>query len=160
MRLLGLELPVPDHATFSRRSAALKVASALAQADGAVTVGIDSTGLKVFGTGEWHLEKRGGKARRSWRTLHLAVDPDSGAIPASELTGTDEGDTSLVGPLLDQIVRPIGTVLADGADDGEPAYRAGAARAADAPVIIPPRSTAVPSDTAEAPPRTATGTSR
>lgn len=76
MRLLDLDLPIPDHTTFSRRSANLEVASALARADGPVTVVIDSTELKVFGNGEWHLKKHGGHARRSWRKLHLAVDPD------------------------------------------------------------------------------------
>ena len=147
MRLLGLELPVPDHTTFSRRSADLEVVSDLAKADGPVTVVIDSTGLKVFGTGEWHLEKIGGQARRSWRKLHLAVNPDTGEILASELTSNEEGDASLVRPLLDQIARPIGTVLADGAYDGEPVYRAVAAHSPAAEVIIPPRSTAVPSAT-------------
>ena len=92
MRLLGLDLPVPDHTTFSRRSADLKVASALARTDGPVTVVIDSTGLKVFGKGEWHLEKHGGQAHRSWRKLHLAVDPDTGEIMASELTGNEDGE--------------------------------------------------------------------
>jgi hypothetical protein len=86
--LLGLDLPVPDHTTFSRRSVDLGVATALKNASGPVHVVIDSTGLKVFGTGEWQLEKHGGKPRRSWRKLHLAVDPDSGAILASELTTT------------------------------------------------------------------------
>ncbi|KAA0676964.1 IS5 family transposase [Roseomonas genomospecies 6] len=152
MRLLGLDLPVPDHTTFSRRSANREVASALARTDGPVSVVIDSTGLKVFGTGEWHLEKHGGQARRSWRKLHLAVDPDTGEILASELTTTQDGDASLVGPLLDQIKRPIGTVLADGAYDGEPVYRAVAAHTPDAEVIIPPRSTAVPSETAASAP--------
>ncbi|WP_042703954.1 IS5/IS1182 family transposase, partial [Azospirillum sp. B506] len=57
MRLLGLELSVPDHTAFSRRSAKLEVASALAATDGPATVVIDSTGLKVFGQGEWHLER-------------------------------------------------------------------------------------------------------
>ena len=152
MRLLGLELPVPDHTTFSRRSADLEVASGLAKADGPVTVVIDSTGLKVFGTGEWHLEKHGGQARRSWRKLHLAVDPNTGEILASELTTNEEGDASLVGPLLDQIKRPIGTVLADGAYDGEPVYRAVTAHSPGAEVIIPPRATAMPSDTAESVP--------
>ena len=65
MRLLGLKLPVPDHTTFSRRSPDLEVASALSKTDGLVSVVIDSTGLKVFGRGEWHLEKHGGQARRS-----------------------------------------------------------------------------------------------
>jgi transposase len=148
MRLLGLDLPVPDHTTFSRRSANLEVASALSRTDGPVNVVIDATGLKVFGKGQWHLEKHGGQARRSWRKLHLAVDPDTGETLASELTTMQDGDASLVGPLLDQIKRPIGTVLADGAYDGEPVYRAVAAHTPDAEVIIPPRSTAVPSDMA------------
>ena len=108
--------------------------------------------MKVFGTGEWHLEKHGGQARRSWRKLHLAVDPNTGEILASELTTNEEGDASLVGPLLDQIKRPIGTVLADGAYDGEPVYRAVTAHSPGAEVIIPPRATAMPSDTAESVP--------
>ncbi|WP_376967668.1 IS5 family transposase (plasmid) [Azospirillum sp. A26] len=148
MRLLGLDLPVPDHTTYSRRSADLKVASALSRTDGPVNVVIDSTGLKVFGKGEWQLEKHGGQARRSWKKLHLAVDPDTGEILASELTTTQDGDASLVGPLLDQIKRPIGTVLADSAYDGEPVYCAVAAHTPDAEMIIPPRSTAVPSEAA------------
>ncbi|PWC60774.1 transposase [Azospirillum sp. TSH7] len=152
MRLLGLDLPVPDHTTFSRRSANLEVASALARTDGPVRVVIDSTGLKVFGTGEWHLEKHGGQARRSWRKLHLAIDPDTGEILASALTSNEEGDASLIGPLLDQIARPIGTVLADGAYDGEPIYQAVMGHTPDAAVVIPPRSTAVPSDTTETAP--------
>ena len=101
--LLGLDLPVPDHTTFSRRSADLGVATALRKAGGPVNVVIDSTGLKVFGAADWLHEKHGGKPRRSWRKLHLAVDPDSGEILASELTTTGDGDASLVGPLLDQI---------------------------------------------------------
>jgi hypothetical protein len=148
MRLVDLDPPVPDHMTFSRRSANLAVGTALAKAEGLVSVVIDSTRLKVFGTGEWHLEKHGGQARWSWRKLHLAVDPDTGDILASELTTMQDGDASLVGPLLDQIKRPFGTVLADGAYDGEPVYRAVAAHIPDAKVIIPPRSTAMPSETA------------
>ena len=142
--LLGLELPVPDHTTFSRRSADLGVATALKKADEPVHVVIDSTGLKVFGAADWLHEKHGGKPRRSWRKLHLAVDPDNGEILASELTTTDDGDASLVGPLLDQINCPILAVFADGAYDGEPIYRSVAAHTPDAAVIIPPRSTAVP----------------
>jgi len=65
MDLLGLDLLVPDHTTFSRRSADLGVATALKKASGPVHVVTDSTGLKVVGAGEWHLEKRGGKPRRT-----------------------------------------------------------------------------------------------
>jgi hypothetical protein len=152
LRLLGLDLPVPDHTTFSRRSADLSVAKALSAASGPVNVVIDATGLKVFGAGEWQREKHGGRGRRTWRKLHLAVNPDLGEIVASELTTTDDGDASQVGPLLDQIAGPIASITADGAYDCKPVYRTIAGRDPAAAVIIPPRSTAVPSDTAETAP--------
>ena len=63
--LLGLSLDVPDHTTLSRRSAALSLVTALAVPAGPVTVVIDSTGLKVFGAGEWQMAKHGGRDRRT-----------------------------------------------------------------------------------------------
>src|SRR3954447_23871512 len=120
--LLGLGIGVPDHTTFSRRSPGLTLASSLAQAQrtGPVHVVIDSTGLKVYGAGEWLSEKYGERGQRTWRKLHLVVDPNSGEILACELTTIAEGDAALVGPLLDQITSPIASVTADGAYDGEP----------------------------------------
>jgi Transposase DDE domain len=148
--LLGLSVGVPDHTTFSRRSPGLALATALARAQassGPVHVVIDATGLKVRGAGEWLVERHGERGKRTWRKLHLAVDPSTGEILASELTTNDEGDASLVGRLLDRISRPLASVTADGAYDGEPVYRAIAERQPDPPaaVIIPPRATAVPS---------------
>lgn len=152
VQILGLELPVPDYTTLARRSAHLSLATALVKPNGPVTVVIDSSGLKLFGAGEWQMEKHGGKPRRSWRKLHIAVDPNSGDMLAAELTTTEDGDASQVGPLLDQIPGPVTAVLADGAYDGEPVHRAVADRHPDAAVIIPPRCTAVPSQTAETTP--------
>src|SRR6186713_326669 len=129
--LLGLELGIPDHTTFSRRSPGLVLATSLAQAragGGPVHVVIDATGLKVFGAGEWLAEKHGERGKRTWRKLHLAVEPSTGEILASELTSHEEGDASQVGPLLDQIPGPLASVIADGAYDGEPIYRAVAER--------------------------------
>jgi Transposase DDE domain len=154
--LLGVGIGVPDHTTFSRRSPGLALARALAQAQrsGPVHVVIDATGLKVYGAGAWLTETQGERVRRTWRKLHLAVDPASGAILASELTTAEEGDAALVGPLLDQVDGPIASVTADGAYDGDPVYRAVAARQPDPPaaVIIPPRASAVPGPTAETTP--------
>jgi Transposase DDE domain len=154
--LLGVEIGVPDHTTFSRRSPGLVLARSLAEAQrtGPVHVVIDATGLKVHGAGEWLAETHGERGRRSWRKLHLAVDPASGEILASELTTTEEGDASQVSPLLDQITSPIASVIADGAYDGEPVYRAVAERQPDPPaaVVIPPRASAVPSPTADTAP--------
>jgi hypothetical protein len=144
--LLGVSVGVPDHTTFSRRSPGLVLATALAQAQasGPVHVVIDATGLKVYGAGEWLVETHGARGKRTWRKLHLAVDPSTGEILASELTSHDEGDAAQVGPLLDQIPGPLASVIADGAYDGEPVYRAVAERQPDPPVavIIPPRATA------------------
>jgi hypothetical protein len=52
------------------------------------------------------------------------VNPDSGEILASELTSNQVGDSTMVGPLLDQIPGDMASILADGAYDGEPVYRA------------------------------------
>ena len=75
--LLGVSVGVPDHTTFSRRSPGLALATALAraQASGPVHVVIDATGLKVYGAGEWLVEKHGARGKRTWRKLHLAIDP-------------------------------------------------------------------------------------
>ena len=104
---------------------------------------IDNSGVKVFGAGEWPHEKHGGTPHWSWRKLHLAVDPNSDESLAWELTTTDEGDASLVGPLLDQVDSPLASVPADGAYDGELVYRSIAGHTPNATVTIPPRSTAV-----------------
>src|SRR3954464_2080022 len=95
--------------------------------------------------GEWQREKHGERGRRTWRKLHLAVNPDTNEILASELTSNEIGDPSMVSPLLDQIPESIASVMADGAYDGEPVYRAVAQRQPEPPatVIIPPRATAV-----------------
>jgi hypothetical protein len=112
---------------------------------------MDSTGRKVYGAGEWQAGKHNQRGRRTWRKLHLAVNSDSGEILASELTPKEVGDLSMVDPLLDQIQRPLLSVMADGAYDAEPVYHALAARQPYAPpaVIIPPRVTAVLGPTAD-----------
>src|SRR3954467_12878795 len=98
IRLLGLDLPVPDHPTLSRRAATLEVprprsGNADAGRDAApVHLLVDSTGLKLCGSGEWLVEKHGSCKRRSWRTLHLGVDADTGQIVAASLTGREVDD--------------------------------------------------------------------
>ena len=113
---------------------------------------VDSTGLKLCGSGEWLLEKHGTKTRRSWRKLHIAVDADTGHIAAAALTTSDVDDASQVGVLLDQVGGPVASFTADGAYDQDGVYGQIAARHPEASVIVPPRSSAVPSDTAEATP--------
>ncbi|MDI1269231.1 MAG: IS5 family transposase [Polaromonas sp.] len=151
--LLGVDLKAPDHSTVSRRAMSLEsISKRSALPAEPAHILIDSTGLKVFGAGEWLQEKHGAKARRSWRKLHLAVDASTGLIVASMLTEQDVDDPSQVGPLLDQIEHEIGQVTADGAYDGDPTYETIAKRDPQIQVVIPPRVTAQPSAHFEAEP--------
>lgn len=85
-QLLGVDLKAPDHTTLSRRSMTLKdLPRQCALPAGPLHLLIDSTGLKLFGAGEWLQEKHGQKSRRSWRKLHLAVDASTGYIEAPGL---------------------------------------------------------------------------
>jgi hypothetical protein len=85
LRLLGQELRVPDHTTLSRRSRGFTGRRPKVIPHGPMHLVIDSTGRKLFGQGEWDEEKHG-RAPRSWRKLHLAVDADTGEIVAGTLT--------------------------------------------------------------------------
>jgi len=145
LTLMGLTLSAPDHTTVSRRAVALPVIQPAQMPPGPLHVLIDSTGLQVYGAGQWLEAKHGAKSSRTWRKLHLAVDAASGVIVAQTLTDQDTDDPSQAGPLLDQIDDPIGRVTADGAYDGAPTYQTIAAYADGIEVVIPPRSTAVPS---------------
>jgi Transposase DDE domain len=149
LHLLGLDLAVPDHTTLSRRAETLAVPRPASGPSGEpVHLLVDSTGLKLCGPGEWLVEKHGTRTRRGWRKPHLTTDADTGRIVAAELTGHDADDGSRVGPLLDQIGGPVAALTADGAFDRDDVYAQVAARYPDAEVIVPPRSGAVPSDTA------------
>jgi hypothetical protein len=85
-RLLGLDLSIPDHTTLSRRGRGLAHQRPYPVPHGPLHLVIDNSGLKLFGRGEWNSE-RPGRACRSWRKLHLAVDANSGEIVANVPTG-------------------------------------------------------------------------
>jgi hypothetical protein len=140
-----LDLAIPDHSTLSGRAETLEFVRSPANAE-SVHLLVDSTGLKLSGAGEWLVEKHGTSRRRSWRKLHIGVDADTGQIVAAALTTNDVDDGSKVGPLLDQIDHPIA------AYDHEGVYGEVAASHPDAMVVVPPRSSAVPSETAETAP--------
>jgi hypothetical protein len=45
---------------------------------------MDSTGLKVYGDGEWMTGKYGPSKRRTWQKLHIGIDANSGEIVHAE----------------------------------------------------------------------------
>jgi hypothetical protein len=151
LRLLGLDLAAPDHTTLSRRAETLEVPRPRCGRE-PVHLLVDSTGLKLCGPGEWLTGKHGTRTRRGWRKLHLATDAATGWIVAAALTDKDADDGSQAGPLLDRTDGPVASFTGDGAYDRDDVYAEVAARHPDAAVVVPPRSSAVPSDTAETAP--------
>ena len=144
--LMGCDLPVPDHTTLSRRRRTVDVVVETSTNKRSTDIVLDSTGLKFFGAGEWARAKHG-ETRRSWRTLHISVDPASSEIRTHELTGDDTADATMAGPLVAGSGGMIRRVFADGAYDGEPVTKAiREARPPNSPpeIIIPPRATSIP----------------
>jgi hypothetical protein len=122
VKLIGVDLPVPDYSTFSRRGAGLALPiRSRSETNGPIHLVVDSTGLKIFGEGEWLENKHKTKAkRRSWRKLHLGLDLVTGDIVCSDLTKDDVGDRTALPDLLDQIDADVTRFIADGAYDGDP----------------------------------------
>jgi DDE family transposase len=144
--LLGVDIGIPDHTTFSRRGDGLTLLAKPVERGEALHLLIDSTGLKMYGEGEWLEEKHGKRSRRHWRKLHIAMDAKTHEIAASELTTDDVGDITAVPDLLDQIADSVASVTGDGAYDADVVYDEISQRHPEADVIIPPRSTAVISE--------------
>src|SRR5690242_3130109 len=133
--LMGLDLAVPHYSTLSRRAAALEVDLAR-KGKGPLHLVLDSTGLKVYGEGEWKVRKHGYSKRRTWRKLHLAVDPKTHEIQAAMVTDPGVTDAETVPALLEQVDDPIESAAADGAYDRQGVYDALHGRSARA--VVPP----------------------
>ena len=145
MRMLGIDLPDPDHSTLSRRACGLKIHKAeKTRTTGALHLIVDSTGLKLRGAGEWLFEKHGTTKRRAWRKLHIGIDADSGEIVASDLTDKDVDDASHVEPLLEQLDVAPASFMGDGAYDRIAVHDTIIARNPHALFIVPPCKGAVP----------------
>lgn len=121
-KLLGVELSVPDHTTISRRLKHLEVQLPVKPTSGQRHVVIDSTGIKVYGEGEWKTRQHGISKRRTWRKLHLAVDESTGEILSGVVTDNSCHDCEVLGELLDGIDGLISQVDADGAYDTAACY--------------------------------------
>ena len=119
LRSLRAELTVPDYTSLAKRAAKLAVSLPTLPRSGAVHVLIDSTGLKVFGEGEWKVRQHGVSKRRTWRKLHLCVDPATREILAEVLTENSVGDLEPVVELLEEAARvaPLASMTGDGAYD-------------------------------------------
>ena len=139
-QLMEVEIGIPDYTSLAKRAAKLGISLDVRRHSGAIDIVVDSTGLKVFGEGEWKMRKHGKSKRRTWRKLHLAINPDTQEIEAETLTENGCDDASQVDPLLDQASPSTRAFYGDGAYDKWKVYQTLAKRGTKA--IIPPQRNA------------------
>ena len=149
LELLRLDLPVPDYSTLSRRQSSLATFLTVSPSSRPRHVVVDATGLRVYGSGEWHVRKHRHGRRRAWRKLHLGVDERTKEIVAVEVTPSRVHDCRLLPVLLDQIPGRIVQVSGDGAYDTRACYQSILER--EAVATIPPRRSARLSESVDPP---------
>ncbi len=115
---MNVPLRCPDYSCVSRRAKSVNVSfKTCPPGVKSHTWVIDSTGLKVFGEGEWKVKKHGQERRRIWRKLHLAVDSKTHEIICADLSLNNVTDSEAFPGLIRQTHRKIRSAAADGAYD-------------------------------------------
>ncbi|MGA8163420.1 MAG: IS5 family transposase [Waddliaceae bacterium] len=139
--LMRVFIPIPYYTQICRRAKSLgQDLCRLSERDITDPV-IDSTGLKVYGEGEWKVRRHGYSKRRTWRKLHLAVCPDSNEILFEILTENNVSDCDIYPEFAEASPETIERIYCDGAYDTEGCYQASTAHGLD--LITPPQKNAV-----------------
>ncbi|OWU16012.1 transposase, partial [Vibrio parahaemolyticus] len=115
--LMNVPLRSPNYTSISKRSKTVQVKYKNKSKGSVRHIAIDSTGLKVFGEGEWKVKKHGTEKRRTWRKQHLAVDVDTHDVISAEVSLVNVGDSEALPTLLNPLRRKVHCVSADGAYD-------------------------------------------
>ena len=138
--LMEVIINIPDYTSLAKRATQMGILLEVRKKNGSIDVVVDSTGLKVFGEGEWKMRKHGKSKRRVWRKLHLAINPDTHEIEAETLTENSCDDAGQVDDLLDQVSGRTKAFYGDGAYDKWKVYKTLQKRRTKA--IIPPQRNA------------------
>ena len=136
LHLLNADSPSPHYSTLSRRATSLEV-ELPRLSNGPLHLAIDSTGMKVYGEGEWKVRLHKAERRRTWRKLHIAIDHTTHEVVSLSMTEKEVLDRVEVPHLLKAVEGEVSEVLGDGAYDFEVCHRAISERGARA--VIPPR---------------------
>ena len=147
LSMLDLDLSAPNYSTLSRRHPGLQVDLPVKPTNKPRHLVADSTGLKLYGEGEWQVRQQGWTQRRTWRKLHLGFDAHTGEVVAQTLTAAGTDDASQVRPMLEQTPGEIGRFYGDGAYDRWKVHRL---------LAYPPKPRAAPIEAVIPPPRNAT----
>lgn len=156
VQLLGVDLGVPDYTTLCRRRPTLAVSLPHQAERKALHLVVDSTGLKVYGEGEWKVRQHGWTKHRTWRKVHLGVDEASGEVLAMVVSTPLVHDKDALNDLLaqvDALELALQQVSGDGGYDFMTCHRDITLRGARA--TIPPRRNACPNARGETPQRDA-----
>jgi hypothetical protein len=136
LRLLGAEVPAPHYSTLSRRATTLDV-KLPRLSKSSLHLAVDSTGVKLYGEGEWKVRLHGQEKQRTWRKLHLLIDHRTHEAVACSMSEQYVLDRRELPGLLSGVEGKIAEVLGDGAYDFQDCYRA--IRAKGARAVIPPQ---------------------
>lgn len=115
--MLGIDVVIPNYSSLAKRANKLNISLAVANKKGDIDIVVDSTGMKVFGEGEWKMRTHGKSKRRTWRKLHLSVNPDTREIVAEVLTENSCHDADAVPEMLEQVEQPVKKFHGDGSYD-------------------------------------------
>jgi hypothetical protein len=137
----GWSLAVPSYTTLCRRGQGLPV-NLRSKRGGRITdIVVDSTGLKVYGEGEWKVRKHGAGKHRTWRKMHVLMDVKNQQIKAVRLTSNSVDDSKGIAPLIESVKYKVGSLRGDGGYDKH-AFRE-LLKSKEIRQIIPPQSNAV-----------------
>ena len=139
--MLNIHLRVPDHSTLSKRGQTLRVRLPK-KTNKSLNLVLDSTGLKIYGEGEWKVRKHGYSKHRTWRKLHVGANPDNGEIQVAVLTENSISDDAVVKQMLEQIEQTLLSCAADGAYDKRRVYEVLKVHSPEVEILIPPRKNA------------------
>lgn len=140
MGLMKLNLRIPDHTTMSRRACTVQIHIPRKVRNEPIHLVVDSTGLKIYGEGEWKVRKHGKSKRRSWIKVHLGADANEKDVRAVVVTREDVGDCEVFGELIEQVEENVEKIYADGAYDTRECYDVADKKEAD--LVVPPRKNA------------------
>ena len=142
--MLGIGLKAPNYTTLCKRQKDIDIKLPKTKnTKGGLNILIDSTGLKIYGEGEWKVRRYSWDKRRLWRKLHIAINDKSQTVEAFELTDLGAQDCEGMTMLINEIKKPINNCIGDGAYDKYSCYEH--ADRLGFKLIAPPASNAVPS---------------
>ena len=139
--LMKQQLEIPHYSTLCRRQETLTLTPYhRIKPHEPIHLVADSSGLKIYGEGEWKVKMHGASKRRTWRKLHIGVNPQTGEIITHHVTLATVHDIQGLPTLLEQVKTPIHKVILDGIYDTVDCYETIADKGAIP--IIPPRKNA------------------